>query len=94
MNKVQAKVAELKEKLGGSVGGANYRYVTYYDSIEEYADERALSVDDAYEDIINHVITIEKPSRDSLNHGFMIIEESGAVDFELVLSADILDYTA
>lgn len=94
MNKVQDKVAELKEKMEGSIGGANYRYVTYYDGIEEYADERALSVDDAYEDIINHVITIEKPSRESLKNGFMVIEESGAIDFELVLSADILDYKA
>lgn len=94
MNKVQAKVAELKEKMEGLVGGANYRYVTYYNDIEEYGEERGLNKEDAYNDIVDRVETIEKPSEEELEKGFMLIDESGSTGFEVVLKDDICDYKA
>lgn len=94
MNKVQAKVEELREQLEGELNSTNYRYVSYYENITDYAEERGLNEEDAYEDIVERIETIAKPSKEELDKGFMLIDESGSTCFEVVLKDDICNYKA
>lgn len=94
MDKIQAKVAELKEKMEGPTGanGTNYCYVSYYKNIKDFGFEPELNEEEAFEEIMNRIETIHKPTKEELNEGFMVIDESGSTRFEVVLKDNICDY--
>lgn len=64
-------------------------YVTGYENLEEYANERKLSVEDAFEDIIERVETIEKPTREQLAEPFILIDQPTSSMFEIITSEEI-----
>lgn len=87
MTNVKDKVAAIKALLENENDG---KYVTYYETIADYNQERGLETEEeGFEDIVKNQERGDELTLADLQNGFLIIDESGSSQFDVYKKATV-----